>query len=146
MDAFKIADVQINEDDFAPASDGKHNCKIVVAEDKANSANTGRYVLVEFKIVGGPDNGKRVRDYCTHKHANPKAVAAGFGRLKRIMQGAGIEEIKDESDLLGLTLSITTEVEELAEDSPYKPQARVRRYEVWDNSLVSGDDSEEVAF
>ena len=129
MDRFNANAFQdASDEEYTPLSNGLHEVKIVTAEDKPNQAGTGRYVLIEFKVLDGEEAGKRVREYCTHKHPNPKAVSAGLGRLKRIMLSAGVEEIEDETDLLGLKLCIETEIEEPEEGSSYKPQARVKKY------------------
>lgn len=142
MKAFNIADLQDQDQDFSPLSNGSHRVKIVTSDDRPNQAQTGRYVLVEFKVLDGPEAGKRVRDYCTHQHPNPKAVAAGLGRLKKIMLACGLESIEDETDLLNQKLNVVTEIEEPEEGSSFKPQARVRRYEPLSELPEGSDDTE----
>jgi hypothetical protein len=145
MNPFNVSDLQDSDNDYSPASDGSHPVKIVTADDRINQSQTGRYVLLEFKILSGPDKGKKVKDYCTHQHPNPKAVAAGMGRIKRVMEACGIDSVEDETDLLGLKLNIVTEIEDLPEDSQFKPQARVKRYEKIDDSVPAEDVSDDVA-
>ena len=142
MNPFNAKDFQDSSDqDYAPLSNGRHDVKIVTAEDKPNQAATGRYVLVEFKVLAGEEAGKRVREYCTFQHPNPKAVAAGMGRLKRIMLSAGVDQIEDETDLLGLKLCIETQIEEPEEGSSYKAQARIKKYHpLQEAGEAEGDD------
>jgi hypothetical protein len=142
MNPFSVSDIADSDLEFTPPANGRHSVKIVTSDDRQNKAGTGRYVLVEFKILSGDDAGKRIKDYCTHQHPSASAVAAGMGRLKRIMLACGLSRISDETDLLGLCLDIETEVEELPEDSGFKPQARAKKY--LPTELESGN--EEAAF
>ena len=60
---FNIEDIKGDDNQFAPLADGKYCAVVVAAEDGAATSKAGHdyeYVNVQFKIVGGANDNRRV--------------------------------------------------------------------------------------
>ena len=60
---FNIEDIKGDDNQFAPLADGKYCAVVVAAEDGATTSKAGHdyeFVNVQFKIVGGGNDNRRV--------------------------------------------------------------------------------------
>ena len=90
---FNIEDIKGDDNQFAPLADGKYCAVVVAAEDGQATSKAGHdyeFVNVQFKIVGGNSDNRRVFRKYIYSHANSQ-VAGDIGQkgLKSIFVAQG---------------------------------------------------------
>ena len=91
---------------WEPLPDGWYEAMIVNADVKDTKAGTGQYIAIRFHITGPTHEGRVVFTNINISNPNPKAVEIGHQQLGKITEIAGIAELADTDQLIGLTLSI----------------------------------------
>ena len=90
---FNIEDIKGDDNRFAPLADGKYCAVVVVAEDGAATSKAGHdyeYVGVQFKIVGGANDNRRVFKNYIYSHSNSQPAGdIGQKGLKSIFVAQG---------------------------------------------------------
>ena len=90
---FNIEDIKGDDNQFAPLADGKYCAVVVAAEDGQATSKAGHdyeFVNVQFKIIGGNADNRRVFRKYIYSHANSQ-VAGDIGQkgLKSIFVAQG---------------------------------------------------------
>lgn len=148
MSLLGISNVDWNSVDdigFKPLPAGVYGAKVTKAELSNNKAGNGKYIKVEFTLVGQKGiKGRKVFEYLTVQHANEQVVQIALGKLKKLIKSIGKdpESVEDTSELqnemVGLKLKLHT-------DATYGPQNKVVDFEVFNEDMLTkdlaGDDS-----
>ena len=90
---FNIEDIKGDDNKFAPLADGKYCAVVVAAEDGTATSKAGHdyeYVNVQFKIVGGANDNRRVFKRYIYSHSNSQPAGdIGQKGLKSIFVAQG---------------------------------------------------------
>ena len=90
---FNIEDIKGDDNQFAPLPDGKYPAIVVAAEDGATTSKAGHdyeFVNVQFKIVGGANDNRRVFKRYIYSHSNSQPAGdIGQKGLKSIFVAQG---------------------------------------------------------
>jgi len=103
LDLSKVETESSSKTDFIPA--GEYNLQVVDSEVNQNSKKTGFGMKIHYKVVDGPQAGKKVMDLLNIVNENAQAQMIALSRLKSIATLAGHKNpnrIDDSSELHGL--------------------------------------------
>lgn len=111
MDLSKVETESGSKTDFVKA--GEYNLMVVDTDVQQNSKKTGFGMKIYYKIIDGPEAGKRVMDLLNIVNENQDAQRIALSRLKTIATLAGHKNpnrIDDSSELHGLSVrAVVTE-------------------------------------
>ena len=71
---------------------------------KPTKAGTGYYIYLEEQILDGPSKGEMVFDRLNIANDNKTAERIGYQRLGEITEAAGIEDFRDDAQLLNVSV------------------------------------------
>ena len=91
--------------------DGTYQVAVSKAEVKPTKTPGGEYIAVEYTVISGLHNGRKLFDQFNIKNANPQAVQIGLSQLKTLMK-AGLKpnpnRLESSQELVGLKLRVKT--------------------------------------
>lgn len=130
MSLLDLTDVKTGND---PLPADMYTVVIDDAELK-DSRMGGKYINVKFKIIEGDFENRVVFDMFNIQNGNEVAQQIGLGKLKTLMQAAGLGTVlNDVSDLFGAQVKILTAIkndEQYGEKTivkTYKPAVKVEK-------------------
>jgi hypothetical protein len=97
---------------FIPVPAGEYDAVIESSEMKQTKAKTGHYLNVEFKILNGKQQNRKIFEKLNLDNPNEKAVQIAKGTLSAICRAVGIMTPKDSSELHGKPMRITVKVKD----------------------------------
>ena len=114
---------------FEPVPAGKYIAAITASEMKPTKKADGSYLELEFTILEGDCQGRKVWDRLCITHPNQQTVKIARGNLSAICRAVGVMQPKDSVELHNLPLEITvklkkrTDNDELANEiKGYEPK------------------------
>lgn len=84
---------------FDPLPAGEYLAHVVSSEVRANSANTGELLKLEWDILGGEYAGRKVFANYNLSHTNPKAAEIGQQHLAAACKAMGLGAVQDSEQL-----------------------------------------------
>jgi hypothetical protein len=100
LEGFNATTVEVF-DPFGPVPENVYRLMITKAELKPNRAETGRVIELEFRVVDGPHEGRRLWERFDYGGADEKAVKKGRARLATLCRAVGLPEPGDTENLVG---------------------------------------------
>lgn len=100
---FNGTEQDLNKNDFdrSPLPDGKYLAQITGSDFRGNSSGTGSYVMVEFEVIDGAHNGRKVWANYNIKHTNQQAQEIGQQQFAKLcLATLGKPSCNDTDDLL----------------------------------------------
>lgn len=91
---------------FDPLPAGKYLAAITASEMKATKDNSGSYLQLEFTILEGKYQDRKVWDRLCLNHSNATAVKIARGNLSAICRAVGVMQPRDSVELHNLPLMI----------------------------------------
>ena len=108
-----MATLNFNANDVEPSVEfeaipaGKYQAVIVDSDMKPNKAGTGEYLQLEFEIIEGEYQNRKVWTRLNLNNPNPDAVRMARADLSAICHAVGVIQPGDSVDLHNLPLTIT---------------------------------------
>jgi hypothetical protein len=100
LEGFNAATVEVF-DPFGPVPENVYRLMITKAELRPNRAETGRVIELEFRVVDGPHEGRRLWERFDYDGSDEKAVKKGRARLATLCRAVGLPEPGDTANLVG---------------------------------------------
>ena len=91
---------------FQPVPAGKHIAAITASEVKATKKGDGSYLQLEFTVLEGPCQGRKVWDRLCINHPTPITQKIARGNLSAICRAIGVMQPGDSAELHNLPLVI----------------------------------------
>lgn len=88
-------------EDFSPVPPGEYSVNITGVETKTTKAGNGQYLALEFTIIGGQHQGRKIWNNLNLVNPNPKAVEIAQRDLSGICQAIGKPRVQHENELMG---------------------------------------------
>jgi hypothetical protein len=107
-----VASLNVNRDDlpvsegYDPIPDGWYIAQIKATELKPTKANDGKYIAVQYSIVGPTHAGRVIFGNLNIQNKNPEAERIGKQQLGEVMGSIGLASIQDTDQLIGGNLQI----------------------------------------
>ena len=118
------------QNDFSPVPPGKYH--LLVCDASVKTSSTGNeYVNVQFAIVGGKYNNRRIFEIFMLE-GSEKSVAISFSSLSKLASFNGHKQLTDTSNIIGAHCVATVRVEEGT--GGYQDKNRASRFEPFDGS------------
>jgi len=92
---------------FEPVPAGKYIAAITASEMKPTKKGDGNYLELEFTILEGDCQGRKVWDRLCLHHPNQQTVKIARGNLSAICRAVGVMQPGDSCELHNLPLQIT---------------------------------------
>jgi len=86
---------------------GKYLAEITSSEQKQTKAGDGTYLELEFTVIDGPCQGRKVWDRLCINHANALTQKIAQGNLSAICRAIGVMQPRDSVELHNLPLVVT---------------------------------------
>lgn len=90
---------------------GWYVAQIVKSEIKPTKDNTGKRLLLSFRILEGDDAGKMVFAGLNIVNKNPVAEGIAKQELANICDAAGVEALQDTEELHGIPMGVFIDIE-----------------------------------
>jgi Protein of unknown function (DUF669) len=97
MFEFKFDSSTVEEPEIIPQ--GRYNFIVKEAEIKLTKKDSYAMVVFQFKIVGGPEDGRIVFDYLVVGHSEPKVAAIAQRKLKFICENCNYPKFDNVKEL-----------------------------------------------
>ena len=104
---FNAAEVEPQNNNFAPIPAGKYIAVINDDQMKDTKAGTGRYLQLEFEIIEGEYTGRRLWARLNLENPNPMAVQIARSELSSICRAVNVLQLRDTVELRNLPLVIS---------------------------------------
>ena len=95
---------------FEPVPAGKYIAAITASEMKPTKRGDGTYLELEFTILEGDCQGRKVWDRLCITHPNQQTVKIARGNLSAICRAVGVMQPKDSVELHNLPIEITVKL------------------------------------
>ncbi len=95
---------------FDPVPAGKYIAALTASEMKSTKKADGSYLELEFTIIEGDCQGRKVWDRLCLNHPNSQTVKIARGNLSAICRAVGVMQPKDSVELHNLPLQITVKL------------------------------------
>jgi len=107
FDAEKVEHVDSN---FEPIPAGDYKVAIMDSELRNNRAGTGSYIWLEFKVLDGPHQNRKLWDQLTFQHTSEKAQAIGKSQFADLCLAVSVPRPNDTSELHNKPLIATVAI------------------------------------
>ncbi len=91
---------------FDPIPAGKYAAVIVASEEKPTKAGTGSYLQLEFQVIEGEFEGRKVWARLNLNNPNDQAVGIARAELSAICRAVGVLKLNDSAQLHDLPITI----------------------------------------
>ena len=98
-----------------PIPEGVYTAKIHATEKKPTKAGDGSYLSIEFRVLGGEFDGRRIWTRLNLQNPSPIAVRLARGELSAICRAVGVLAPRDSAELHGLRLVLRIAVKKGAD-------------------------------
>ena len=124
---------------------GDYVLNVEDAEVRETKAGTGEYISVQFNIIKGEYEGRKIFTMFNIKNPNQKAVDIGLSQLKSLLLAANASsfQLKSVAELLGLTIKAKVAIKSSTE---YGDQNVVKSYSAYTDTSGANFDSSEIPF
>ena len=95
---------------FEPIPAGKYIAAVTASEMKPTKKGDGSYLELEFTVIEGEYQGRKVWDRLCISHPNSQTVKIAQGNLSAICRAVGVMQPKDSVELHNLPLQITVKL------------------------------------
>ena len=95
---------------FEPVPAGKYIAAVTASEMKPTKKADGSYLELEFTIIEGDCQGRKVWDRLCITHPNQQTVKIARGNLSAICRAVGVMQPKDSVELHNLPIEITVKL------------------------------------
>ena len=92
---------------FEPLPAGKYLAAITASEMKATKKGDGNYLQLEFTVLEGDCQGRKVWDRLCINHPNTQTVSISRGNLSAVCRAIGVMQPNDSVELHNIPLVIT---------------------------------------
>lgn len=106
LQGFDAATVEDAGGNFELLREGDYEAVITASEEKHNKAGTGRYLKLEFQIISGPAEKRKLWANINIDHPNEQTVKIARAELKRICYAVGVLKPNSSSDLHDIPMII----------------------------------------
>jgi hypothetical protein len=110
---------------FEPIPAGEYDVHIASSELKETKAGTGHYLDLEFQVLNGEYQNRKLFEKLNLYNPNPKAVTIAKGQLSAICRAIGIMTPEDSSELHGRPLRVSVKV---THSEQYGNQNKITKY------------------
>lgn len=114
--------------DFTPLPKGEYRAIAVESEMKATKAGTGQYLQIEWQVVAGDYNERKLWSRLNLDNPNEKAVEIAQRELSSICRAVGVMKPKNSEELHDKPLLLSVDVEE-RNDKPGEFSNRIKGYD-----------------
>ena len=129
MNGFNANEVEPSSS-FDPLPAGKYMAAVTASETKPTKSGNGNYLQLEFTILEGEYQGRKVWDRFCLKHPNQETVRIARGSLSALCRAIGVMQPHDSADLHNIPLVIKVrlkkreDIDELTNEvKGYEPKA-----------------------
>lgn len=106
-------------DSFDPLPAGEYLCVITHSEEKPTKSGNGSYLELQFEVIDGPHQGRKLWDRLNLNNPSDVAVKIAQATLSAICRAVGVERPQDSCELHDLPLLVKVRVEKRADtDEP----------------------------
>jgi hypothetical protein len=96
---FDAAAVPLEETSYELIKEGSHPMIIFDTEPHRNEEKKSEGIKVQYKITGGPNEGRIIYDFINTVNANPKAVEIGQQTMGQICRALSLPGFEDTAEL-----------------------------------------------
>lgn len=93
-------------DGFGLVKDGTYTVQIVNSETKDTRDGTGKYLKLDFQVLGPEFAGRRIFENLNFKNKNRTAEVIANRKLKAILQACGLTEVSDSAELHNIPFEV----------------------------------------
>ena len=102
---------------FEPVPAGKYIAAVTASEMKPTKKGDGSYLELEFTVLEGDCQGRKVWDRLCITHPNQQTVKIARGNLSAICRAVGVMQPKDSVELHNLPLEITVKLKKRTDNN-----------------------------
>lgn len=95
---------------FDPIPPGWYTAQITDSSMQQTKAGNGEYLKLEFTLMGGDQDGRKVWTNLNLDNPNPKAVEIAYQKLSAVAHAVGVMQVQDSSELHNKPLDIEISV------------------------------------
>ena len=112
-----LSDLGFNADNVEPARSrepvpaGDYMAMVMDANVNTTKAGTGKYLKLQFEIMGGKFAGRWIWTNINTQNPNSQAVEIGHAELSALCRAVGIAELTDTTQFIGKTLLLGVQVD-----------------------------------
>lgn len=125
LSGFNAADIE-PQTAYQPLPAGTYKAVIVSSEDKPTKDMTGSYLKLEFEIIDGQYQGRKIFENLNLNNANQTTVEIARRSLSGICRAVGVMTPQDSSQLHNRPMEIDVKVKD--DGKGYGPQNRITGY------------------
>jgi hypothetical protein len=129
---FNANEVEPQSFDVLPA--GEYDAIIVASERKATKNGNGSYLKLEFQVVSGQFQNRKIWENLNIDNPSPKAKQIALGTLSAICRAVGVMTPKDSSELHNRPMRIKLAIEKTDD---YGEQNRVKAITPQNGSITT---------
>ena len=104
--------------DFTPLPAGDYLIQAEISEVKETKAGDGHYLQVEFRVLQGDHENRKLWDRFTLANPSERAVQVGRGKLAGLCRAAGRPQINDSAEVHGIPVMARVRVRPASSDYP----------------------------
>lgn len=97
---------------YDPLPEGWYEVAMTGAELKDTKAGTGKYIKVEYTVIGENYTGRKIWGNLNIQNPSEKAEEIGRRQLNSLMSAVGIDQLEDTDQLVGNDLKIKLKIRE----------------------------------
>jgi len=97
---------ELPDNELAVVPAGWYTATIAEAEVKTSKRGDGQYLSIRYTILGPTHQGRSVYGNVTLRNASETATRIGRAQLKELMGAAGLTQLSDTDQLVGVTLQV----------------------------------------
>ena len=101
---------ELPDNELAVIPAGWYTATIAEAEIKSAKRSDGQYLSVRYTVLGPTHQGRSVYGNVTLRNASETATRIGRAQLKELMGAAGLAQLADTDQLVGVTLQVRVTV------------------------------------
>lgn len=121
--------------DFTPLPTGTEViANIIKSERKDNSAGTGSYLMLVWKITSKMGKSRQLREYLNDDHPNVEAAKIANNKINSISQACDKVGVADSQEFHGISCKLTLGVKEA--DANYPASNTILKYEKAEDGVV----------
>lgn len=127
--------------DFTPIPAGEYTVNVKDAAIKATNDGTGEYIKLRLDVTGPSHSGRVIFSNINIRNKSQAAESIGRGQLRSIMVAAGLQNLSDTDQLIGLRMAVKVGIREARTDpatgKTYEASNEVKAYKAAEGGMAA---------
>ena len=124
---------------FEPVAPGWYEAEIVKSEINENKAKTGKYLKLEFKLIGEEVKNRKIWVNLNLWNPSETAVQIAKRDFNSILAACGLDEVEDSAELHGIPMMVKVTIREAT--ASYPATNDIKAYTSIDSYANNDDDT-----